>query len=77
MSKCSPGPTRHRLIQVEMRIAQEMERVGITIDELAVKIDMDKRTLKRLVSKGGPNTTIATLKRIAEGIGCHWKELVE
>lgn len=64
-------------VEVEMKIAQQLENAGITLEELSAKIDMDKRTLKRLVTKGGPNTTIATLKRIAEGIGCHWKDLAE
>ncbi len=64
-------------IQIEIKIAHKMEEAGMTIEELAARIDMDRRTLKRLISKNNPNTTIATLQRIAKGIGCHWKELVE
>jgi len=64
-------------VQVKMKITREMKKAKITVEELAARIEMDKRTLKRLVENDNPNTTIATLKRIAKGIGCNWKDLVE
>jgi ribosome-binding protein aMBF1 (putative translation factor) len=58
-----------RLRDVIVLLRAERERQGISLSELARRLDMDKGNLARLEGGSDANPTIATVQRIAEALG--------
>ncbi|MEX2673048.1 MAG: helix-turn-helix transcriptional regulator [Phycisphaeraceae bacterium] len=58
-----------RIEQVVRLLKTERERQGVSLTELARRVNMDKGNLARLENAEHPNPTIATLERLAIALG--------
>ncbi len=62
------------LTEIGLRIRRLREERGLTMMELADKLDMEYNSIVR-IEKGGTNFTIGTLVKVANGLGIPIVEL--
>ena len=60
---------------MNLRITEHCKMQGITLQELADKMNIDRQTLANTLSKGNP--TIETLSKIADALGVEVPDLFE
>ena len=69
----SPAALAVQLRALGSRLKQERQRAGLSLTDLAKRTGIDKAYLSRLENAQQANTTLETLRRVAEALG---KELV-
>ena len=70
-----PITHKHILEKFGQRLQQTRKSKGITQEELAAKISMD-RTYIGLIERGGRNPTVRTLYKIAKALKVNSSELL-
>lgn len=63
------------LLRVGGRIRELREKRGMSMDDLGAECGIERNTVFR-IEKGKVNTTVSTLKAIAEGLGVSVSELL-